>query len=207
MKFAGLSGGIGAGKSTVAARLAGRGAVVIDVDLLSRELQQPGQPVFQAMVDEWGTAILSGDGTLDRQSMAGIVFTHPAEMAKLMAMTTPAIENAIYERAEPFHDTDTVVILESALLAGGRLMYGLTGLVMVDVPVDVAIERLVNGRGMSEADARARLANQPDRETRLERADFIVDNSGSPADLDDQIEMAWTWLWTLPDSHVERVAR
>lgn len=202
MKFAALAGGIGCGKSAVSVRLSERGATVLDVDVISRELQQPGHPVFEAMVDRWGHDILAADGTLDRQAVADRVFTDQAEMAALGAMTSPAMEDEIYARAGAHHDTDHVVILEAALLAGSPGLYGTTGLLIVDAPEELVIERLVEQRGMSEADARARMANQPVREERLANADFLIDNSGSTRDLDDQVDRAWTWLLSLTDGKV-----
>src|SRR3954454_9962317 len=87
VKLAGLTGGTGSGKSTVGALLAERGAVIVDVDLLSRELQQPGRPVFVAMVERWGDAIVRADGALDRQAVADIVFNDPNDLAAIHAMT------------------------------------------------------------------------------------------------------------------------
>ncbi|HLG66268.1 MAG TPA: dephospho-CoA kinase [Acidimicrobiales bacterium] len=203
MKFAGLAGGIGSGKSTVAARLVERGAVVLDVDQISREVQQPGQPVYRAMVARWGDAIVGPDGALDRQAVAHRVFADHDELAALMAITTPAIEASIYARVAAHHDTDRVVVLEAALLARNPRLYGIAGLIVVDVPEELAIRRLVTGRGMLERDARARLANQPPREARLQAADFVIDNSGGLEALDEQVEAAWAWLGSLPDGRLE----
>ena len=150
VKFAGLTGSIGCGKSTVAAGLVKRGAVSVDVDQLSRTLQQPGEPVFVAMVERWGDRVVRPDGTLDRATVAAITFGNRDEMGALMAMTSSAIETAQEAAIKPLEDTDAVVLLESALL--GRLMYGTSGLVVVDVSEDVAIDRLVQRRGMTEAD-------------------------------------------------------
>ena len=156
VKLAGLSGGIGSGKSTVAARLAERGAVMIDVDQLSRELQQPGRPVFVAMVERWGTAIVRADGELDRQAVADIVFRDRDEVAAIHAMTNEPMEEEIYARVSAHHDRDEVVMLEAALLAGAPRLYGMAGLLVVDTPEESAIARLVSMRGMSEEDARER---------------------------------------------------
>jgi dephospho-CoA kinase len=204
VKLAGLTGGIGSGKSTVGTLLAERGAVIVDVDLLSRELQQPGRPVFDAMVERWGEAIVRADGELDRQAVADIVFNDQEELAAIHAMTNEPMEEEIYTRVSAHHDTDRVVVLEAALFAGGPKLYGITGLLVVDTPDESAVARIVSGRGMREADARARLANQRPRDERLRHADFVIDNSGSPAALAPQIERAWTWLRALPDSVVVR---
>jgi dephospho-CoA kinase len=205
MKLAGLAGGIGSGKSTVAGLLTAKGALAVDVDLLSRELQQPGRPVFSAMVGRWGGRILAPDGTLDRQAVADLVFHDPQEMAALHAMTDVAIEDAMYHRVSLRHGTDDIVLIEAALLAGApRGLYGTSGLLIVDAPDEVAIDRLVRSRGMGEADARARLASQSPREVRLARGDFIIDNAGLPDELDPQVQQAWEWLHSLPDGLFER---
>jgi dephospho-CoA kinase len=204
VKLAGLTGGIGSGKSTVGTLLAQRGAVIVDVDLLSRELQQPGRPVFAAMVGRWGDAIVRADGTLDRQAVADIVFNDQDELAAIHAMTNVPMEEEIYARVSAHHDSDRVVVLEAALFAGGPKLYGITGLLVVDTPDELAVARIVSGRGMRESDARARLANQRPREERLRHADFVIDNSGSPAALAPHIERAWTWLRALPDGVIER---
>ncbi len=204
MKLAGLSGGIGSGKSTVAALLAERGAVMIDVDVLSRELQQPGRPVFVAMVERWGSSIVRADGELDREAVAKIVFNDRDELAAIHAMTNVPMEEEIYALVSAHHDSDRVVILEAALLAGAPRLYGMAGLLIVDVPDESAITRLVTMRGMSEEDARARLAHQLPREERVRHADFVVDNGGAPDALPAQVERAWTWLRSLPDGEVQR---
>jgi dephospho-CoA kinase len=202
MKLAGLTGGIGSGKSTVAKLLRARGAVIIDVDRVSRELQQPGRPVFEAMVARWGPAIVAADGTLDRQAVAERVFADRTEMAALMALTSPAIEDALYTGAAAHHDTDDVVLLEAALLVGSPRLYGISGLIVVDVPPEVALQRLTDGRGMSATDAQARMANQPPRELGLRNADLVIDNAGPPEWLKPQLEQAWRWLRSLPDGRI-----
>jgi dephospho-CoA kinase len=206
MKLAGLAGGIGCGKSSVASCLVRRGATVIDVDLVSRELQQPGRPVFDAMVQRWGTRILTPEGTLDRHAVAVIVFASRREMDALMAMTSPAIEDRLYAVVRTHHGRDDVVLLESALLVSSPRRYGMTGLLVVDAPEETALERLVGERGMSEEDARARMSSQLARDLRLRSADFVIDNSGSRDVLEHQVDRAWNWLRSLPDGtfRVER---
>ena len=202
MKLIGLTGGIGAGKSTVSNRLRARGAVVVDADAITRELQQPGTDVFAAMVAEFGDGILAADGTLDRQGLAGIVFTDAEKLKKLNAIVHPAVGIEIFRRIEEQTSTDNVVILDIPLLVeGGRYRVG--GVLVVDTPVEEAVRRLVELRGMDEADARARIANQVSREDRLAKADFVVDNSGTEAALDEQIDRAWSWIRSLPDWNPE----
>lgn len=189
----GLTGGIGSGKSAVSARLATRGAVVVDADAITRQLQEPGQPVLAAMVERFGPEILQADGTLDRQGVADIVFSDPAALADLGAIVHPAVGEEIARRLEQEASTDHVVVLDVPLLVeSGRS--DLAALLVVDVDPELAIRRLVEHRGFSEADARARMARQVTREDRLARADLVVDNSGTLGDLDAAVERAWTWI-------------
>src|SRR5262245_14475595 len=116
MKSIALTGSIGSGKSTVSTRLADRGAVVIDGDLVSRELQQPGEPVFLAMVDLFGPGIVAADGTLNRQAVADIVFPDPEQLARLTAITEPAIKAAIIQRIDAYAGTEHVVVIDAAII-------------------------------------------------------------------------------------------
>jgi dephospho-CoA kinase len=192
----GLTGGIGAGKSTVSAALAERGAVVIDADLITRELQEPGQPVLEAMVARFGEAILDPDGRLLRQAVADIVFHDPEALADLNKIVHPAVGAEIAARMERETDTDHVVILDVPLLVeSGR--DDLAALLVVDVDPEVAVRRLVEQRGFDEADARARMSRQASRDERLAKADFVVHNDGSRADLDAEIDKAWRWIQDL----------
>ncbi|MBI1843858.1 MAG: dephospho-CoA kinase [Actinobacteria bacterium] len=193
MKLIGLTGGIGAGKSTVSAELANRGAVIVDADAITRELQQPGEPVFEAIVERFGTGIVAPDGALDRQALADIVFNDKAALAELNMLTHPAVGKAIAERVAAETGTDHVVVLDVPLMVESG-MYAVAGLIVVDCPPDEAVRRLVTYRDMSEADARARMARQASREERLAKADFVVDNSGAPEALDEQIERVWAWI-------------
>jgi dephospho-CoA kinase len=197
MKAIALTGSIGSGKSTVSSRLAARGAVIIDGDLLARELQEPGEPVFVEMVAVFGDGIIAPDGTLNRQAVADIVFPDPDELAKLSAITEPAIRTAVIERINSYDDTDAVVIVDAAIITA-RHQYGEQGTIVVDTPVESAVARVVAQRGMSEEDVRARMARQISREERLGLADFVIDNSGTSDDLDAGIDEAWAWIESLP---------
>lgn len=198
VKFVGLSGIIGAGKSTVGRGLAGLGAHVLDVDVLTRELQEPGEIYYEQIVAEWGPSVVGIDGRLDREALASTVFSDRAELGKLTLMAAPLIEAAIVERASPFLGTDDAVICEAAMYL--LPMYGMSGLMVVDTPVEVALHRLVTERGMAEADARQRMASQLPRETRLEHADLVIDNSGTTDDLKPHVDATWTWIMSRPDS-------
>lgn len=197
MIVVGLTGGIGSGKSTVSAALAELGAVVIDADATARQLQEPGQPVFNAIVERFGTEMVAADGTLDRLALAALVFPNPELLQELNALTHPAIGAAIRERMRSQLGTDHVVVLDVPLLIENS-RYPVAAVAVVDLPVDTAVERLVQFRGMDEADARARIARQATREERLAKADYVIDNSGDRATLEAQIGPLWAWMRSLP---------
>lgn len=199
MILVGLTGGIGAGKSTVSALLAERGAVVIDADAITHELQRPGTPVFEAIVERFGATVVGDGGALNRPALASIVFGDPDELAALNAIVHPAVGAEMMGRLAAEAETDHVVILDVPLLVeSGRS--DMAGTIVVDVPPEVAIDRLVNQRGVTEADARARMARQASREDRLAKADRVVDNSGTRDELSDQIDELWAWIESLPAS-------
>jgi dephospho-CoA kinase len=195
----GLTGVIGSGKSTVSGLLAGKGAAIIDADAITRELQEPGTPVFEAMVERFSDVIVAPDGTLDRQAVANIVF-HDAEAHRdLGAIVHPAVGEEIGRRLAVMAGSDQIVVLDVPLLVeSGR--DDLAALVVVDVDPEVAVDRLVRHRGMRADDARARMANQVARADRLAKADLVVDNSGSPADLEERVDRLWGELAALGTS-------
>ena len=194
VKVIGLTGGIGSGKSTVGRLLVERGAVLVDADAIVRELQEPGQPVFVAMVERFGDGIVAPDGTLDRQAVADIVFNDPDALQDLNAIVHPAVGAEVLARVEANRDTDNIVIADIPLLDRGRSALPIDEVIVVDTPVDVAVDRLVRFRGFSEADARARVANQVSREERLAMADHVVENSGDEAALEAQVDALWATL-------------
>ncbi|HET8621395.1 MAG TPA: dephospho-CoA kinase [Acidimicrobiales bacterium] len=198
MLVVGLTGGIGSGKSTVSAMLAAKGAVVVDADAVTREVQQPGTPVFAAMVERFGPGIVAPDGTLDRAAVAGIVFTDPDALAALNDIVHPAVGARIAERMTELAATGEIVVLDVPLMVESKRGYPVAALVVVDVDPEVAVRRLVEGRGMREDDVRARMSRQATREERLARADRVVDNSGSVDDLARQVDDLWEWIATLP---------
>ena len=200
MKVVGLTGGIGSGKTTVGALLVAKGAYLVDADAVVREVQEPGTPVFKAMVERFGDTIVAADGSLDRQGVADIVFNDQQALTDLNAIVHPAVGLEIVQRIAAHEGTDDVVIADIPLLAEGKSQIPMSGVIVVDVPVERQVERLVQFRGFSETDARARIAKQATREDRLARADFVIDNSGAPAALEAQVDAAWEWIATVPDT-------
>jgi dephospho-CoA kinase len=191
----GLTGGIGAGKSSVDGLLTERGAVVIDADLVAREVVVPGGAAYGPLVERFGVGVLHADGTLDRPALAAVVFNDPAALADLNAITHPPILALIGERLAALAGTDSVGVVSNALLTEAhRQRYSLDGIVVVDCPTEVAVERLVAQRGMAEADAKARVAAQISREERLALADLVIDNSGSYEELVRQMDGLWAWI-------------
>jgi dephospho-CoA kinase len=197
MILVGLTGGIGSGKSTVSARLASRGAVIIDADAITREVQLPGSDVVKELAERFGPEVLAADGSLERQALANIVFTDPEALKALNAIVHPAVGREMNRRMIEQRATTNVVVLDIPLLTENP-REGLQGRIVVDVPVETQVQRLVAHRGFDEADARARISRQASREDRLAKADFVVDNSGAPEDLDAQIDRLWDWLISLP---------
>jgi len=193
----GLTGGIGSVKSTISSLLEGKGAIIIDADAIVREVQLPGSAVLTELVAKFGAGVLAADGSLDRQAVANIVFTDPEALKALNAIVHPAVGKEMNRRMIEQRTTDHVVILDIPLLTENP-REGLQGKIVVDVPVEVQVVRLVQYRGFDEADARARISRQATREQRLATADFVVDNSGDLADLQPQIDKLWLWLNSLP---------
>jgi dephospho-CoA kinase len=195
----GLTGGIGAGKSTVSALLAERGAVIVDADRIARDLQSPGSPVLAAMAARFGDHILLDDGALDRGAVAQIVFNDKAALADLNGIVHPAMQDEIERQIDAQRDTDRVVVLDFPLL-GENPRKGLGATIVVDIPVDVAVRRLVEQRQMSHDDAQARISSQISREERLEKATHVIDNSGDRDALEAQVDALWDQLLELPSA-------
>jgi dephospho-CoA kinase len=196
MLVIGLTGGIGSGKSTVSALLAAKGAVIIDADAIVHEVQAPGGPAYQPMVDHFGPGVVRPDGSLDRTAIAEIVFNDPEQLAALNAIVHPLVGQAIMERMQVQEGTDHVVILDVPLLVeSGRS--DMVGIIVVDAPVETAVARAVARGPADEANVRARIAKQASREDRLAKADLVIDNAGTPADLPAQVDAAWTWIQSL----------
>ena len=193
----GVTGGIGAGKSTVAQLLVRRGAVLIDADSIVRDLQQPGAAVFVRMVEQFGPLIVRADGTLDRAAVAEIVFSDKEQLGALNGIVHPSVTDEMTRRRQALAATDTTVVLDIPLLIETNY-FDLDAVVVVDVDPEIAIRRLIEQRSFTEADARARVANQAPRADRLAIADFVIDNSGSLDDTAERVAECWRWICSLP---------
>jgi dephospho-CoA kinase len=197
MIVVGLTGGIGSGKSTVSAALAERGAVIVDADAIVREVQLPGSPVLQQMAERFGAGVIAADGSLDRGAVAAIVFADADALKALNGIVHPAVAAEMNRQVMAEVATDRVVVLDIPLLAENP-REGLQGVIVVDVPVETQVERLVQFRGFDEGDAMARIGKQATRQQRLATASFVVDNSGDLDALDAQLDALWDWLTSLP---------
>lgn len=197
MILLGLTGGIGSGKSTVSALLAERGAVIIDADAITRELQAPGAPLLDTLAERFGRGIIDEHGALNRPALAAIAFGDPEALKDLNKIVHPAVAAEMDRRLKEQRDTDNVVVLDIPLLAENPRT-GLSGVIVVDVPVEVAVDRLVRFRSMAEDDAKARMGKQASREDRLKIADKVIDNSGSMESLVEQVDALWEWARSLP---------
>ncbi len=189
----GLTGGIGSGKSTAAALLSERGAVVIDADLLAREAVARGSDGLAEVVAAFGTTVHASEGSLDRASVGRLVFADPAARSRLEEIVHPRVRarDGELEAAAP---AGSVVVHDIPLLVESGQVDEYDVVVVVDVPEQVQVARLVAARGMSEADALARIEAQASREERLAAADVVLDNSGSVDDLRAQVNRLWSDL-------------
>ncbi|MEU8139588.1 dephospho-CoA kinase [Streptodolium elevatio] len=193
----GLTGGIGSGKSEVSRRLAAYGAVVVDSDLIAREVVEPGTPGLAALVAEFGADILAADGTLDRPKLGSLVFADKDRLAALNAIVHPLV-GARADELRAAAAEDAVLVNDVPLLAENRLekLYDLV--VVVDASPETQLDRLVRLRGMTAQDARNRMAAQATRADRLAIADVVVDNDGPIEALEPQLRALWERLTGEP---------
>lgn len=192
----GLTGGIGSGKSAVSAMLAEHGAVVIDADKLARAVVEPSMPALARIVERFGDEILTDAGVLDRPRLGAIVFADEQALHDLEAITHPAIIDLMSEQ-EAQAPPNAIVVHDNPLLIEMGAHRHCDVVVVVDVPAEVQVERLTSARGMSEADALARIAAQSSREYRTGVADHVIDNTGSFHELADTVGGLWTRLELL----------
>jgi dephospho-CoA kinase len=187
-----LTGGIASGKSLVAAELAARGAVIIDADVLAREVVEPGTPALAAIIDKFGPQIMR-DGELDRSQLGAIVFADPDARRDLERIVHPAVRARAAE-LERAADPDAVVVHVIPLLVETGQQEDFDVVVTVDVDHETQIQRLIARNGFSRAEAAARVDAQADSEERRTAADVVVDNHGNLEDLREQIAALWDVL-------------
>ena len=188
----GLTGGVGSGKSTVSRLLAERGAVVIDADAIAREVVEPGTPGFDAVVETFGQSVVGADGRLDRPALAAIVFGDEDRRLQLNAIVHPLVGQRTVELAAAA-PADAVVVYDIPLLVESDMAASFDFVLVVEASVDVRLARL-HERGMVETDARERMAAQASDAQRRAVADAVLDNNGSLADLERQVDEVWKRL-------------
>ena len=195
MFLVGLTGGIGTGKSTLAALLTERGALVIDADRLGHEALMPGEPAWREVVDQFGDEVLAvGTMEIDRKALARIVFGDPAKLAALNAITHPVIMRKIADTMEAFRHTERIVILDAALIVELGLVDSLDVIVVVASGTDIRRARLMKDRGMTGDAIDARINAQAKPEDLIAAADIVVTNDGSLEDLAREADRVWSEL-------------
>jgi dephospho-CoA kinase len=191
MLLVGLTGGIGAGKSTVARMLRERGARVIDADDLARRAVRSGTPGLRSIVETFGEDVLRPDGELDRRKLAGIVFTDPERRRELERITHPEVARMLAGELDPLRATDDIVVYESPLIVETGTSEAFDAVVVVTAPEDEQRRRVSEQRALDESDVRARMDAQATAEERAAAADVILDNGGTLEELEAQVERLW----------------
>ena len=195
MYLVGLTGGIGAGKTTFAALLAERGAQIIDADVLGRDALLPGRPAWHSTVAQFGDEILvPGTMDIDRKGLARIVFNDPPKLAALNAIVHPVIARGIAEELERLSASDAVVVLDAALIFELGLSDSLEMTIVVVADEAKRSQRLVRNRGMAASDVAARMAAQVREQELIDQADVVVRNNGSLEDLATEADRVWGLL-------------
>jgi len=194
MVLVGLTGGIGAGKSTVARLLAARGAVVIDADDLAREAVARGTEAFARVVETFGSAIVAPDGSLDRARLGAIVFADPERRRALEAIVHPEVARLFVEAVEPHRETDHVVVYSVPLLVERGLAETFDVVVVVVADAEHRVERVVRDRGLEPDEVRRRIAAQVSDQDRAAVADVLLDNDGDLEHLAPQVDRLWADL-------------
>jgi len=189
----GLTGGVGAGKSTVSQMLADHGAVIVDADAIARAVVEPGTPGFQEVLDAFGDEVLYYDGMLDRKALAALVFRDPVARGKLESIIHPLVRQQS-DLMTALADDDAIVVHDVPLLAETGRTEAYDVIVVVDAPEDVRIARLLHSKGWDVAAAKDRIAAQSSSAQRLAIADEVVENTGDIAELQIQVDALWERL-------------
>ena len=193
----GLTGGIASGKSEVAKRLAAHGAVIIDGDLGARVVVEPGTSGLAQVADAFGPDVIRTDGSLDRSRLGEIVFGDPAALAKLNGILHPLIWDWMDDEDEAARKAatgDLVIVHDNPLLVEANRTHTVELVIVVDIPPEVQVERMISARGMTREQAEARLAAQASREQRLAVADIVIETSGTLEDQDRRVAEVWADL-------------
>lgn len=189
----GLTGGIASGKSTIANMLVERGALLVDADQVAREVVLPGEPALEAIASAFGQAVLEADLSLNRKSLGEIVFRDKEKLKQLEAITHPAIRTRMQERIHTYAEQfpERLIVADVPLLYETEQQHLYEGIMVVYVPAEVQILRLMKRNAMSEEEAARRVKLQMDIERKKELADWVIDNSGTVADTERQIDKFW----------------
>jgi dephospho-CoA kinase len=194
----GLTGGLASGKTTVATMLARRGAIVVDADELSRQAVAPGTPGLARIVEAFGEDVLDPAGALDRSALAAIVFADENKRRTLESIVHPEVFRLLGEVVDRYRGSDAVVVFDAPLIVETGFDRASDLLVVVSSSVEAQVARVARTRGMSEEDARARIASQASPAERDKRADIVVHNDGTLDDLERRVASLWEELRTRP---------
>jgi dephospho-CoA kinase len=195
MLLVGLTGNIASGKSTVAHLLAARGATIIDADVLARQAVEEGTPAYREIVDRWGRSVLGPDGHLDRGALRRLVFQDQTELEALNSIVHPEVARLRAQlMSEARARRDRIVVCDVPLLFETSMVDEFDCIVLVDAPRPTRLDRLVRTRGLHETEAMDMIAAQMPAELKRARADFVIDNTGSLAELEAHVEETWEAL-------------
>lgn len=195
MRLIGLTGNIASGKSTVARLLTERGAVLVDADRLAREAVLPGTDALARIVQRWGPEVLAPDGVLDRPELRQRVFADRAQLEELNAIVHPEVERMRDERVEQARAAGAdVVVCDIPLLFEKHLADQFDAIILVDAPRPLRLERLVRDRGLHETEAMQMIAAQMPADLKRARSDFVIDNDGTLAELEQRVDAVWQAL-------------
>jgi dephospho-CoA kinase len=191
----GVAGGIGSGKTAVTDVMGARGAIVIDADVIARDIVAPGSPCLEEIRSAFGDYVLHEDGSLNREALATIVFTDESARLQLNKITHPRINEEMKRQIAPTHARDGVCLIAIPLLVSEhRERLGLDAIIVVDCPTEIALERLVADRQFDRDHARSRIASQISREERNALGDYVIVNDGTRDQLERKIEDLWSVL-------------
>ena len=195
MLLIGLTGNIASGKSTVARLLSERGATIIDADVLARRVVEPGMPAFDEIVRRWGSDVVAPDGSLDRDALRRLVFSHHEQLEELNEIVHPevaAYRDRLVEEAR--QRGDRLVVQDIPLLFERGLVEQFDRIVLVDAPRPVRLERLMRARGLSETESMDMITAQMPAELKRARADYIIENTGTVRELEERVSEVWQAL-------------